>query len=88
VHTGTGIALIAAFAALLVLTALVLRRRLPRSAVDILAGVSGAGVAVGGLLVLHHDVSAASWVAAPVVLALASIAHLRVLFGGSGPFRT
>jgi hypothetical protein len=88
VHTGTGIVIIVAAAAVLVLTALALRPRVPRWATDVLAALSGAAVGIGGLLLLHHDVSAASWIAAPVLLALASVAHIRVLFGGAGPFRT
>lgn len=80
--------IIAAAAVLLFVTAFVLRSRLPRRVTDILAALCGAAVGIGGLFLLHHDVSAASWIAAPVVLALASLAHLRALFGGSGPFRT
>jgi hypothetical protein len=88
VHTGTGIVIIVAAAALLILSALVLRPRVPGWVTDILAALCGVAVAIGGLLLLHHDVSTASWIAAPVLLALASVAHIRVLFGGAGPFRT
>jgi hypothetical protein len=88
VHTGTGTALIVAAVGLLLVSALVLRPRIPRAAMDLLAALAGAGVGIGGLLLLHHDVSVASWIAAPVVLGLLSVWHVRVLFGGSGPFRT
>jgi hypothetical protein len=88
VHTGPGIALIVAAVGLLLLTALVLRRRIPQTASDLLAALGGAGVGVGGLLLLHRDVNTASWIAAPVMLGALSVWHLRVLFGGSGPFRT
>ena len=87
-HIGAGIAIISGAAVLLITTALVLRPRIPRRATDILAALGGAGVGVGGSLLLHRDVSAASWIAAPAVLAVASVAHVRALFGGSGPFRT
>lgn len=87
-HTGAGIAIVAAAAVLLIITALVLRPRLPQRATDILTALGGAGVGAGGLLLLDRDVSLASWIAAPVILALAALAHSRMLFGGAGPFRT
>lgn len=87
-HTGAGIAIIVGAAVLLLVTALVLRSRLPRRVSDLLAAIGGAAVGIGGLLLLHRDVSLASWIATPSVLALGAMAHIRVLFGGSGPFRT
>jgi hypothetical protein len=54
---------------------------------DVLLAVGGAGIGVGGLLLLS-DVELASWVVAPILLAIAAIAHVRVLFAGQGPFRT
>lgn len=72
---------------LFVLAALPLRTRLHPRVVDLLLAISGAGVAIGGLLFLD-DVGAASWVFAPVFLAVAAIAHVRALFAGEGPFRT
>ena len=42
---------------------------------------------MGGLLLLS-DVEPASWVVAPVLLAVAAIANVRFLFAGQGPFRT
>ena len=85
---GTGIAIIAAAAVLLVVDAFALRSRVGVGVRDILAALGGAAVGVGGLLLLHRDVSVASWVVAPAILALASLAHNRALFGGSGPLRT
>ena len=42
---------------------------------------------IGGLLFLD-DVSTASWVLTPVLLALGAVVHARALFAGEGPFRT
>jgi hypothetical protein len=72
---------------LFLLAALPLRTRLHPRLVDLLLAISGAGVAIGGLLFLD-DVGAASWVFAPVFLAVAGTAHVRALFAGEGPFRT
>jgi hypothetical protein len=72
---------------LFLLAALPLRTRLHPRIVDLLLAISGAGVAVGGLLFLD-DVGPASWVLAPVFLAAGAIAHVRALFAGAGPFRT
>ena len=49
--------------------------------------VAGAVIAAGGLRV-QHDVDAASWLLAPVVGALLSVVHGRVLFASGGPLRT
>jgi len=72
---------------LFLLAAFPLRTRLHPRIVDLLLAISGAGVAVGGLLFLE-DVGAASWVFAPVFLAVGAVAHVRALFAGAGPFRT
>jgi hypothetical protein len=72
---------------LFVLAAFPLRTRLRPRLVDLLLAVSGAGVAVGGLLFLD-DVGRASWVFAPVFLAAGAVAHVRALFAGAGPLRT
>ena len=87
-HLGTGIAIIVAATALLLTTAFILRPRVSRRLTDVLAALGGAAVGVGGLLLLDQDVSAASWVVAPVALGLAAVANIRMLFAGSGPFRT
>jgi hypothetical protein len=80
-------AILAASALLLLAAAFPLRTRLPDRAVDVLLALAGAGVGVGGLLLLA-DVGIASWIFAPVFLAVAAIAHVRALFAGAGPFRT
>jgi hypothetical protein len=82
-----GWSVLLAAAALLLLAALPLRTRLPQRVLDALVALGGAGVGVGGLLLLN-DVEAASWVVAPVLLAVAAVAHVRFLWAGEGPFRT
>jgi hypothetical protein len=87
VNTVAGsVALVACGVAILV-TASFLRRRLPPRVVDGLLALEGAGLAVGGLL-LVDDVGAASWIVGPAALALVTPVHVRALFGGEGPFRT
>jgi orotate phosphoribosyltransferase-like protein len=80
-------AILGASAALLLVASLVLRTRLRPIVVDVVVGLAGAGVAVGGLLFLD-EVGVASWIVAPVFLAIAAIVHVRALFAGTGPFRT
>jgi hypothetical protein len=87
VTLGLAWTVLVASSVLFVLTAFPLRTRLPAPAVDTLLAISGAGVGVGGLLFLD-DVGVASWIFAPVVLAIGAIAHVRALFAGAGPFRT
>lgn len=70
-----------------VVTAGRLRAWLPRPAIDGMMALAGAGIGVGGLLILD-DVGTASWIAAPAVLALIAPLHVRALFGREGPFRT
>jgi hypothetical protein len=65
----------------------VLRRNLSGASSAIAAGAAGVGVAVGGLVVVG-DVGVASWVVAPVVLAVASVLQVKALFAPGGPFRT
>jgi hypothetical protein len=72
---------------LFLLAAFPLRTRLGSRIVDLLLAISGAGVAVGGLLFLD-DVGRASWVFAPIFMAVGAIAHVRALFAGAGPLRT
>jgi hypothetical protein len=64
-----------------------LRTSLPRPAIDALMAVAGAVIGVGGLLLID-DVGPASWIAAPVVLAVVAPLHVRALFARGGPFRT
>lgn len=78
---------VVASAAIMLAGAFPLRTRLPAGAVDAVLGLGGAGAALGGLLFLD-DVGIASWIAAPLIAAGLTIAHVRALFGGSGPLRT
>lgn len=71
----------------LLATTFTLRNRLPAWLVDMLLAVEGAGLASGGLLLID-DVGTASWVVAPLVMAMMAPLHVRVLFAGEGPFRT
>ncbi len=80
-------AILAPSVVLLLVASLAMRTRLRPTLVDVLIGLAGAGVGVGGLLFLE-DVGVASWIVAPVFLAIAAIVHVRALFAGSGPFRT
>jgi hypothetical protein len=82
-----GWAVIAASAALLLATAFVVRTRIATAAFDGLLAAAGAGLAVGGLL-LVDDVETGSWIVAPVALAVLTVVHVRAMFAGSGPFRT
>jgi hypothetical protein len=87
VHIPLAWTVLVASSALFLLAAFPLRTRLHPRAVDALLATAGAGIGVGGLLFLD-DVSAGSWIVAPVFLAIGGIAHVRALFAGSGPFRT
>jgi hypothetical protein len=64
-----------------------LRKRLPGYWVDALMALAGAGIGAGGLL-MFDDVSSGSWIAAPALVALIALLHVRALFAGEGPFRT
>ncbi len=52
-----------------------------------LLAASGAGIAIGCLLV-QDQVDTASWIIAPVAGAILAVVHARVLFAPGGPFRT
>lgn len=52
-----------------------------------LLAASGAGIAIGCLLV-QDQVDPASWIIAPVAGAILAVVHARVLFAPGGPFRT
>ena len=78
---------LAASVVLLAATLIVLRERLPRRWIDGLVALGGAGVAVGGLLFIE-DVGLASWVVAPLLLAVSALVQWRVLFAPGGPLRT
>ena len=64
-----------------------LRGRAPVWMQDLGSAVGGAGIGLGGLLLLH-GVDAATWVLTPVVMALGTLVHRRLLFAGAGPLRT
>ena len=66
---------------------LVLQRRMPSRTRDLVTGLGGAGLALGGLLLLD-DVSAVSWLITPLVVAALAVTHVRLLFAGEGPLRT
>jgi hypothetical protein len=78
---------IAVSAALFLGAAFPLRGRVGPRATDVLVAIGGAGVGIGGLLLLE-DVGIASWVVAPLVLAVGGVVHVRVFFAGEGPLRT
>jgi hypothetical protein len=86
-HEGVGASIIAAGALATVEVTFGLRGRLPRSTVDVLLAVCGAVVGLGALL-MQHDVATGAWILTPVSLAAIFPLHVRVLFAGSGPFRT
>ena len=86
-HLTAGIALIAGGGVLAIVTGGWLRTTIPRPATDALMALAGAGIGVGGLLLLD-DVGTASWIAAPAVLAVVAPLHVRALFARGGPFRT
>ncbi len=82
-----GAVILAICGAMAVVTALVLRTRWSARTVDVVMALAGAGMGVGGLLLLD-DVSVGSWVFAPLVLAVVAPAQVRALFAGDGPLRT
>ena len=86
-HEGLGWAVVTVSTLLLLAAVFPLRTRLPDRVGDGLLGLAGAGIGVGGLLFLD-DVGVASWIFAPVFLAVGAIVHVRALFAGAGPFRT
>jgi hypothetical protein len=86
-HPAAGIVIVAFGSVLIVVTGARLRTRLPGPAIDALMALAGAGIGVGGLLMLD-DVETASWIVAPAVLALIVPLHVRALFAREGPFRT
>ena len=86
-HPTAGIAVIVAGSALALLVGGWLRAALSPLAIDGLMALSGATIAVGGLLMLE-DVNAASWIAGPAMLAVIAPLNVRALFARGGPFRT
>jgi hypothetical protein len=86
-HPVAGIAIVLVSGMLAIVTGGWLRVTIPRPATDVLMALAGAGIGVGGLLLLD-DVGTASWIAAPAVLAVVAPFHVRALFARGGPFRT
>ena len=80
-------ATLAASVALLGVTLLAWRERLPRRWIDIFVIVGSAGLAIGGLSFLE-DVGIWSWVVAPILLAACGVLQWRLLFAPGGPMRT
>jgi hypothetical protein len=87
VNRTAGALIVVGFASAALLVVLVLRRRLPRVAIDVLIAGCGAGMGLGALR-FQTDVSETAWVLTPVVGAAAAVWHVRALFGGTGPLRT
>jgi hypothetical protein len=87
VNDAAGIAVLVTCTIVALATTFTLRPRLAPIAVDALLAASGAGAAAGGLLLLE-DVGVASWVLAPLALAVLTPVHVRALFAREGPFRT
>ena len=71
-------ATLAASVALLGVTLLAWRERLPRRWIDIFVIVGSAGLAIGGLSFLE-DVGIWSWVVAPILLAACGVLQPRLL---------
>ncbi len=82
-----GWAIVAFSTATLAIGASVLRRRISGVLMTLIAAAAGAGVALGGLLVVG-DVGLGSWIVAPLVLGVAVPLQVRALFAPGGPFRT
>ncbi|MEO8477472.1 MAG: hypothetical protein ABI572_10550 [Actinomycetota bacterium] len=83
---GPGIAVIVGSGAL-VLGAALARRRMRRLLADAVVALGGAGLGVGGLLVLEHPARSA-WVIAPLSIAILAVLQVRVLTAPGGPMRT
>jgi hypothetical protein len=86
-HPTAGALAIVLGGALASLTVGWLRSTLSPVAVDVLMALAGAVIGVGGLL-MTDDVSAASWIAGPLALAVIAPLNVRALFARGGPFRT
>lgn len=79
-----GIVLIVAGSAGVLLTAFVLRRRLPATLVYLLLAVSSVLVGAGSLVVQDH-VTTADWIVTLAFLVTLGPVHVRFLMGAFGP---
>jgi hypothetical protein len=79
-----GWAIVAASAAVAVITGFVLRTRLPAAVVTVVLAAAGAGLAWGGML-LRPDPSAGEVVLAVAMMAVLVPAHVRIVLGRFGP---
>ena len=78
--------LAAASAAVAIVAAVLLRRRLAPLAVIVLLALAGAGLGWGGMLI-QPDPSTVELVAAVAMLAFLVPAHVRIVLGPFGPAR-
>ena len=78
--------LVAISAAVALITAFLLRTRLPAQAVAGLLATAGAGIGWGGML-LQEAPSTGEFVAAVAALTLLAPAHVRIVLGPFGPSR-
>lgn len=69
-----------------VLVAVQRRHRVSPRTRDALYVLGGAGLGLGSLLV-QHGVTRVEWLLTPFVMGGLALAHLRGLFGGTGPLR-
>ena len=78
---GLGAGLLVGGAALALLCAAVLHRRLPAALVYGLAAVGGAAAGAGALLVQSREPGAADWLVTLATLGVLVPAHIRIVFG-------
>ena len=82
----SGAWIVAAAGAVGLMTAFLLRQRLPSIAVTAILAAVGAGLGWGGML-LQDDPSPGEFIAAVVLLAVLVPAHVRIVLGPFGPRR-
>jgi hydrogenase/urease accessory protein HupE len=78
-----GVVLILVAVGLMLLTAFVLRTRVPGVVGILLLAVAGAGFA-SGVMLLRPDPSVGEWIAGVVLLAVLTPTHVRVVLGHFG----
>ncbi len=82
-----GVVILSISSAAALIVGSVLRSRVSPHIVDASMALAGAGLGIGALCFVD-GVGTASWVVAPLILAVAAAAQVRALFAGEGPFRT